>query len=71
MENTTKKAFIVCISPMTRVVVDTKGKAQDEIEAEAIESAIEKMKRNVNEYLTIENCDDIREDIECPAQPNE
>ena len=62
-----KQAYLVCISPMTRAVVNTKGKTQDEIETEAIELAIEKMRQNPKEYLCFDNCDEVREDSECPA----
>ena len=66
-----KKAYLVTLEPMTRVVVETDGKDNETIEIEAIELAIEKMRSNVNEYLQFCQATDVREDVECPAQENE
>lgn len=70
MENT-KKAFLVTLSPMTRVVVDTNGLTEDEAKDEAIRVAIHKMWRFYTQYLSWENLDEIREDLECPAENGE
>lgn len=65
------KAFLVTIAPMTRIVIDTNGKTKEEIEDEVTRLAIHKMAHNPLEYLTFDNCEEIKEDVECPASPNE
>ena len=71
MAKLTKKAFLVTIAPMTRIVIDTNGKTKEEIEDEVTRLAIHKMAYNPLEYLTFDNCEEIKEDKECPAKPEE
>lgn len=59
-----KKAYLVTISPMVRVVADKNAS-----EEEVIELAVEKMRKDPDEYLHATHCDDIREDVECPYNP--
>lgn len=59
-----KKAYLVAISPMVRVVAD-----ENASEEKVIELAVEKMRKDPDEYLHATHCDDIREDVECPYNP--
>lgn len=59
-----KKAYLVTISPMVRVVAD-----ENASEEQVIELAVEKMRKDPDEYLHATHCDDIREDVECPYNP--
>ena len=68
---TTKIAYIVSICPMARVVIDTEGKTDAQIQEEAIKLAIKKMRRSILDYLNEENCEEVFIDAECPAQPDE
>lgn len=61
-----KKAFLVEISPMTRVVVDIDGKTNDEIIELAIEQAIKKIVENASQYIIQENFSLVQADTECP-----
>ena len=69
--NKKMKAFLVTIAPTTRIVIDTNGKTKEEIEEEVTRLAIHKMASNPLEYLLFDNCDEIKEDIECPARADE
>lgn len=59
-----KKAYIVGISPLVRVVVP-----ENATEEEVIDAAIEKMRKNPNEYIHTTHCDGVREDTERPYDP--
>ena len=59
-----KKAYIVGISPMVRVVVP-----ENATKEEVIDAAIEKMRKNPDEYIHPMHCDEVREDTECPCNP--
>ena len=59
-----KKAYIVGFSPMVRVIAPT-----DATEEQIIDLAIEKMRKDPNEYLHEAYCDEVREDKECPYDP--
>lgn len=61
MEN---KAYIVGISPLVRVVVP-----ENTTKEQIIDIAIEKMRKNPNEYIHAAHCDEVREDTECPYNP--
>lgn len=58
------KAYLVTISPMVRVVVDDAAR-----EEEIIAKAIEKMRQDPYEYLDYCHCEDVKEDTECPYNP--
>lgn len=59
-----KKAYLVTISPMVRVVAD-----ENASEEAVIELAVEKMRKDPDEYLHATHCDDLKEDVECPYNP--
>lgn len=68
-----KKAFLVCFNPMTRVVVDVRDDLEIDILddpyefAKIVRAAREQMCENtIAEYLNGENIDEIKEDTECP-----
>lgn len=61
-----KKAFLVEISPMTRVVVDIDGKTNDEIVELATEEAIKKILANPSQYIIQDNFSLVKADTECP-----
>ena len=56
-----KKAYIVGISPMVRVITPA-----DATKEQIIDLAIEEMRKNPNEYIHAMHCDEVREDKECP-----
>ena len=58
------KAYIVGISPLVRVVVP-----ENATEEEVIDAAIEKMRKDPDEYIHATHCDEVREDTECPYNP--
>ena len=60
-----KRAYLVEVSIMTRVVVECRGDKIDE-EAEASRLAIGKISANPLDYLCEDNVAEIREDFECP-----
>lgn len=53
-----EKAYLVTISPMTRVIAQS--------EDEAIQKAIQKMKSDPSVYISTENVEEIKEDTEMP-----
>lgn len=59
-----KKAYLVAISPMVRVVADENASEED-----VIDLAVEKMRSDPYEYLHATHCDELREDVECPYDP--
>lgn len=59
-----KNAYIVGISPSVRVVVP-----ENATEEQIIDIAIEKMRKDPDEYLHATHCDEVREDTECPYNP--
>lgn len=59
-----KKAYIVGINPLVRVVVP-----ENATEEEVIDAAIEKMRKNPDEYIHATHCNEVREDTECPYNP--
>lgn len=59
-----KKAYIVGISPMVRVITPA-----DATKEQIIDLAIEEMRKNPNEYIHPMHCDEVREDAECPYSP--
>lgn len=61
-----KKAYLVCIAPMVRVVAD-----ENATEEEVIALAVEKMRNSPNEYLHPTHCEGVREDTECPYNPEQ
>lgn len=61
-----KKAYLVAISPMVRVVADENASEED-----VIDLAVEKMRSDPCEYLHATHCDELREDVECPYDPEE
>lgn len=58
------KAYLVTVSPMVRVVVDDAAR-----EEEIIAKAIDKMRQTPEEYLHATHCEDVKEDTECPYNP--
>ena len=58
------KAYLVIISPMVRVIVDDTAK-----EEEIVAKAIEKIRKDTNEYISYTYLDDVKEDTECPYNP--
>lgn len=63
-QDTKKKAYLVTLSPMVRVIVK-----EDATEEEIIQAAVSKMLKDPSEYLHSTHCDDVREDVECPFDP--
>jgi len=59
-----KKAYIVGISPMVRVITPA-----DATKEQIIDLAIEEMRKNPNEYIHAMHCDEVREDKENPYNP--
>lgn len=59
-----KKAYLVGISPMVRVVVD-----ENAIEEQVIDAAISKMREDPCEYIHATHCNEVKEDTECPYNP--
>lgn len=59
-----KKAYIVGISPMVRVITPA-----DATKEQIIDLAIEEMRKHPNEYIHAMHCDEVREDTECPYDP--
>lgn len=59
-----KKAYLVTIAPMVRVIADSNA-----TEEQVIELAVEKMRSNPEEYLHATHCEDVKEDTECPCNP--
>lgn len=59
-----KKAYIVGISPSVRVVVP-----ENATEEQIIDIAIEKMRKDPDEYLHATHCNEVKEDTECPYNP--
>lgn len=59
-----KKAYLVAVSPMVRVVAD-----ENATEEEVISLAVDKMRKDPCEYLNAANCDTVKEDTECPYSP--
>ena len=64
-ERQKKKAKLVLFTLTTRVVVDENEMPECE-EEDAIEKALEKIKANPEDYLVLENFDDIYDDEDCP-----
>ena len=64
-ERPKKKAKLVMFTLTTRVVVDENEMPECEDE-DAIEKALEKIKANPEDYLVLENFDDIYDDEDCP-----
>ncbi len=63
-----KVAFLVTVSATTRVVIDTTGLSDEEIDERVAVAACAKISASPNEYITPENVDwkDTKEDLECP-----
>ena len=59
-------AYLVSFQVMTRVVVNTETKREDE-EENAMTAAIEKILKDPNRYIITDNVDTVNEDKECPA----
>lgn len=67
---TGKVAFLVTVSATTRVVLDTDGLSDEEIDERLAEMACEKISTSPNRYIVPENVDweNTKEDLECPAE---
>jgi hypothetical protein len=63
-----KVAFLVTVSATTRVVLDTTGLSDEEIDERLAEMACQKISANPTEYIQSENIDwgKTAEDTECP-----
>ena len=59
-----KKAYLVGISPMVRVVVD-----ENATEEQVLDAAINKMLEDPCEYIHATHCFEVKEDTECPYIP--
>lgn len=66
-----KKTFLVTFSPMTRVVVDVTDETLEDKEDfnKVVRAAREKISLDVADYLTEDNCDEAKLDVECPYDP--
>ena len=65
-----KKAYLVEVTILTRVVADNDiDKNTNDGFDKLGEMAIEKIKNDVNGYLCLNNVEVIREDKECPYDP--
>lgn len=64
-EEPKKKAKLVSFTLTTRVVVNENEMPECE-EEDAIEKALEKIKANPDDYLVLENFEDIYDDEDCP-----
>ena len=74
-----KKALLITFEPTTRIVVDVPKEKMGTMELEKyikdnlesiVETARERMLKNINDYLCWENLV-WQEDYECPAEENE
>ena len=59
-------AYLVSFQVMTRVVVNTETKREDE-ENNAITAAIDKILKDPGDYIITDNVDTVNEDKECLA----
>lgn len=65
-----KKAYLVQLVLTTRIVADKDiDKDSDEGCIKLTDMAVEKIKSNLDDYLCIENLEDIYNDVECPYDP--
>ena len=65
-----KKAYLVQLVLTTRIVADKDiDKDSDEGCIKLTDMAVEKIKSNLDDYLCIENLEDIYDDVECPYDP--
>lgn len=65
-----KKAYLVQLVLTTRIVADKDiNKDSDEGCIKLTDMAVEKIKSNLDDYLCIENLEDIYDDVECPYDP--
>ena len=65
-----KKAYLVQLVLTTRIVADKDiDKDSDEGCIKLTDMAVEKIKSNLDDYLSIENLEDIYDDVDCPYDP--
>lgn len=65
-----KKAYLVQLVVTARVVADSSiDKDSDEGCIKITDMAIEKIKKNLDDYLCLDNLEDIYNDVECPYNP--
>ena len=65
-----KKAYLVQFVVTTRIVADSNiDKESDEGCIKITDMAIEKIKKNLDDYLCLDNLEDIYNDLECPYDP--
>ncbi len=65
---TGKKAFIVTFSPTVRVVLDTTGLSEEEVDYKMLNLAWKKISASPGDYINFQNVDwdKTKEDTECP-----
>lgn len=72
-----KKAYLATFSITTRVVVDVEENElkqrgiPDSLYDKIIDEARDKILSNADSYVSYDNADIVREDLECPFNPNE
>lgn len=65
-----KNAYLVQLVITTRIVADSSiDKDTDDGCSKLTEMAIEKIKQNIDDYLCLDNLEDIYNDVECPYNP--
>ena len=65
-----KKAYLVQLVLTTRIVADSSiDKSTDEGCIKLTEMGIEKIKQNIDDYLCLDNLENIYNDVDCPYNP--
>ena len=68
-----KKAFLVSFSPMTRIVMDVEDSenlTEDEAQQICIAAREQMINNGIEDYLSLDNIDEIKEDEELPYPQN-